>query len=161
MTKFFFHFLFFILSLLVIFVATHSIIYFLPGNPIEAIIAETGTKIPVEEISRQYHLDRSFGERLLLQLTDFFQGHFKRSILTGEKVSSLIWEHTFNTLLLSASALFFSFFLSLLLSVFASGKFKHSTFLNQFCKKFSALSAAMPTPWVGPIFIYLFCVFKR
>lgn len=153
-----------VMIIFLVYVLSRALIHALPGDPIETLIAETGTRIPVEELRRQLGLDRPFAASLLQDLKGILVGDWGRSILSGQPIAPLLAERFERTFVLTISALAAGLLASLLIGLPAAASRAGKTqsqlarLADRFCSRYGALAAALPTPWIGPIFIYFFAV---
>jgi peptide/nickel transport system permease protein len=152
--------LFSVLSMGLVFILSRSIIRFLPGNPIETLIAESGTFMDPEVLLKELNLDQPFWISLWIDFQNFIQGDWGKSLLSGLPIRPIFLERLENTLLLAAASILFSLVFSLALGLLSASK--NQSFLSRatdsFCSGFGALAAALPVPWIGPIFLYLLAV---
>jgi len=146
--------------LLLVFILSRSMIRFLPGNPIDTLILESGTKLPRELLQSKINLDESFWVSLLSDAKNALRGDFGISFINSEPVSHILKEHFFPTFHLSLLGLSIALVFSLILGI-ASAYFKSSTrfnWINHLCTNLGAISAAIPKATLGPIVLYLFII---
>ena len=157
-----------IFSLLILlfltFLMSRALIRSLPGDPVDTILAETGTSATAETLRSDLKLDQPFISATLEQLELALQGDLGRSILTGQKISIVLKERLLNTTLLVSCSLIIALAIALTLSLganteFTSGRLR--SFFRSLASFHSALTSAMPTAWIGPIFAYVFAVSLR
>ncbi len=149
----------FFLLLLMIFAASRAIVRALPGDPLETLIAESGSSIAPEELRIQMGLDRPFFEALFSDLRKAAKGDLGVSLLNREPIAPLLAARFVKTLKLACFAFLLSLTASLILGLFAaSGRTLLARIADRICTFYGALSAAMPTPWLGPILLLVFCV---
>lgn len=142
--------------LLAVFLASRAIVRALPGDPLNTLIAETGTTIPVEELRAQLGLDRPFLASALEDLANAFRGDLGVSIISKEAVAPLLARRFLHTLGLASLAIALGAGASLALGLLAAAKPR--SLVDRFCTAFGALAAALPTPWLGPMLMYLLAV---
>jgi peptide/nickel transport system permease protein len=146
---------------LLIFGLTRALIHALPGDPLETLLAETGTAVPREILRAELRLDRPFlagiAEDLRAVAT---RGDLGRSILTRQPVAPLLAARLARTVALATAAVVWGLTLSLALGLAAAepGASRLARALDRLCTGFGALSAALPTPWIGPMLIYALAV---
>ncbi|MGK5089494.1 ABC transporter permease [Bdellovibrionota bacterium FG-2] len=149
----------FLTLLLIIFAASRAIVRALPGDPLETLIAESGSSIAPEDLRIQMGLDRPFFQALVFDLKNAVQGNLGVSLLNREPIALLLASRFVKTLKLACLALILSLTASLTLGLFAaSGHSLIARIADRICTYYGALSAAMPTPWLGPILLLVFCV---
>ncbi len=147
--------------LLLVFTASRALIYSLPGDPLDTLLAETGTSIPRAELRAELGLDRPFFTGLNEELRHaIFQGDFGKSIFSREPVGKLVLDRLRRTSLLALCALALGLAFSLIIGLTATGSRdgRLARWANHFCTAHGALAAALPTPWIGPILLYVFAV---
>ncbi len=138
------------------FVASRAIVRSLPGDPLDTLIAETGTELPREELRAELGLDRPFAHALLVDAGAAMGGNFGRSILSRHEIGPLLWERLQRTALLVALAVVVGAALALPLGLLAC----HGALpgvaraAGNSCTLLGAVTAALPTPWTGPMLAY-------
>ena len=145
-----------LLLLMALFLATRATIRALPGDPLEAVIAETGTTIPPEVLRSELGLDRPFLLSALDDLRSAFQGDFGTSLASRNPIAPDLARRFRNTLMLTTTALLLAAGFSLWLGLAAAAR--PGSWADRFCTLHGAISAAVPTAWSGPIWILLLAV---
>ncbi|HAR42343.1 MAG TPA: hypothetical protein DCS07_06880 [Bdellovibrionales bacterium] len=145
-----------VLILLVIFAATRAIIRALPGDPLNTLIAETGTTIDRNVLNRALRLDEPFLPALMGDLRAALRGDLGTSILSQRPVAPVVAERFVNTLILSSLTLLMGFPISLLLGLLAANHPRSA--IDRICTLYGALCAALPAPWIGPLLMLCFSV---
>ncbi len=140
-----------IFSVFLIFSASRALIRFLPGDPLDTLMAETGTNLAKNSLREELGLDQPFVKALVLDLKKALHGNLGQSILSHQPVAPLLWQRFLHTLHLT----FFALLLGLSISLFLGLWYEH---FDGFCTFYGSLTAALPTPWIGPMLIYLFSV---
>ena len=142
--------------LLLIFAGTRALIRALPGDPAETLLSESGTTLPLPVLRAELGLDRPFLPSLAHDLRQFSHGDWGFSLFSQKPVAPIILERFGRTLELTALALGLGLSASLLLGLGAAahpgGK------ADRLCELFGAITAALPTPWIGPLLLVLFSV---
>lgn len=141
---------------LAIFAASRGLVRALPGDPIETLIAESGTRIPAEELRHEMGLDRPFLSALGDDLHRASHGDFGRSLLSGGEVGPLLFHRFANTLALTLLSLLLATSLSVLLGVHAART--PGSRSDRLCTALGAISASLPVPWIGPVLLLVFAV---
>ena len=140
--------------LLLLFVCTRGLIRLLPGDPIETLIAESGSSLPIEFLRAELGLDRPFLLALGQDLLRWLGGDLGRSILSGQPVGPLLLSRLQSTFILAScawlSSLIFSLSLGCWSAVHPQGKVDRAGWA------FTTLSAALPLPWLGPLLLIIF-----
>lgn len=139
---------------LLVFVASKAMVRALPGDPIETLIAETGTAIPAEELRRDLELDQAFIPGLFSHAFKALQGDFGRSLFSRKPIGPLIAESVGRTAALTGLALT----LGLLFSVWLGCVACLSPWMDRLCSFHGAAAASLPSPWIGPVLIYFLAV---
>jgi len=139
-----------------VFIGSRLLIRALPGDPIETIIAESGSSIPIEQLKEEFGLHLPWYQSLTHDLREIvLNGNWGFSLQSREPVSELLIRHAQNTWILGSSA----FALGILLSMtLASGAALGIRWLDRLCTLHSAFMGALPTPWLGPILAYILAV---
>jgi peptide/nickel transport system permease protein len=133
---------------------TRALVRALPGDPLETLVAETGTTVPREQLARELRLDRPFAQGLLEDLGAALHGDLGRSLLSRREVAPWIRERLAKTAELTALSLALGLAFSLALGLLAARPGR----ADRFCTVFGAVAAALPTPWIGPMLILAFAV---
>ncbi|MCM2323542.1 MAG: ABC transporter permease [Oligoflexia bacterium] len=145
-----------VLLLATIFVASRAMVRALPGDPLETLVAESGTTIPIEELRRELSLDRPFLPALAEDVRRFSQGDFGTSLFSKKPVAPLLARSFNKTLQLALFALVLATLLAVPLGLLAAatpgGK------ADRACSWYGGLSAALPMPWLGPLLLVAFAV---
>lgn len=128
----------------------------LPGDPIDTLLAESGTSVPREELRHEMGLDLAFFPAVIRDARNALHGDFGRSLFSKQPIAPLIGARFLNTLWLSCVALSIALGLSLLIGLHAAAFPGGAS--DRFCTVFGAITAALPTPWIGPMLIVLFAV---
>jgi ABC-type dipeptide/oligopeptide/nickel transport system permease component len=128
----------------------------LPGDPLDTLIAETGTSVPREALRHEMGLDRPFARALLEDSGHFVRGDFGISLFSKQPIAPMLLKRFMNTVYLSGSALGLALIVSLIVGLRAAAI--PQGVADRFCSLFGAVTAALPTPWIGPVLIVLFAV---
>lgn len=145
-----------ILLILVIFAATRALVRALPGDPLETLIAESGTALPVETVRHELGLDRPFLPALAQDVRELLHGQMGLSLMSKKPVAPVLGARTLATLQLVLLAATLSLLVSVPLGTYAAAR--PSGRLDKFCSLWGALAAALPTPWIGPLLLVTFTV---
>lgn len=142
--------------LLLIFAGTRALVRALPGDPAETLLAESGTMLPLQNLRAELGLDRPFLPALGSDLRHFAAGDWGSSLFSRKPVAPMIRERFARTLGLTALALLFALVASLAFGLGAAAR--PGGRMDHFCDLFGALTAALPTPWIGPLLLVVFAV---
>ncbi|MCM2276601.1 MAG: ABC transporter permease [Oligoflexia bacterium] len=145
-----------LLLLGLIFIGSRAMVRALPGDPLETLIAESGTSIPAAELRRELKLDRPFLPALAADLRDFTRGDLGVSLFSKKPVAPLLATRFLKTLALTMLAFALAALLSLPLGL--SSAMRPGSKIDRFCSAFGGISAALPMPWLGPLLLLAFSV---
>jgi ABC-type dipeptide/oligopeptide/nickel transport system permease component len=145
-----------LLVLFAVFAGTRAMVRGLPGDPVDALLSESGTSIPREELRREMGLDQPFFPALLQDARHAMHGDFGKSLFSKQPIGPLIRGRFLNTLYLSLVSLAIALGMSLWIGLRAAEN--PGSLADRFCTFFGAVTAALPTPWIGPMLIVVFAV---
>ena len=150
------------LLLFFIFVAAKAVLRVIPGDPVELIIAETGSTIDPEVLRASLGLDRSFLPAIIEQIRELLL-HFNwgNSISLKQPIGPILFEKGRSSAVLALCSLFSALTFSFTLAFFAHLSTPAKPFLRHFVRFFSAVSISLPTAWIGPMLGFLFAVQLR
>jgi ABC-type dipeptide/oligopeptide/nickel transport system permease component len=137
---------------LAIFLGSRALVRALPGDPIDTLIAESGTAISRDTLVREMGLDRPFFPAAFEDLKKAFHGDFGISLLNKQPVLPLLETRFLRTFELASSAFLLSLIISLFIGILAANS--PGSFVDSVCSWLGALSASLPTPWLGPMLIF-------
>ncbi len=135
--------------LILIFAGSRALIRWLPGDPLETLVAESGTQIDAGLLRSELGLDRPFMPALVKDLGKFAKGDWGVSLMSKRPVLEILTPRIGRTLELTALSLSISLFLALWLGVLAGTK--PDSFADHVCSVYSAMSASLPSAWLGPM----------
>ncbi len=139
---------------------TLSVITFLllysATDPAAAIAGQDATAEQIEALRRQLGLDRPLIEQYLSWLGNVLTGDFGESWYWKQPVAKLIIDHAPATILLSIMALAVTIVIALPLGIAAA--LHPNTWLDRFAVSFAVTAQAVPTFWLGLLFIYFFAL---
>ncbi len=148
--------------LLLIFLLAKGLLRVLPGDPVDAILAETGSNLDPEILRRDLGLDRPYLSAVFAQLKDLlFAGEWGNSIVMKRPIGPLIQERATSSAVLAGSALLTAVFFSFCFALLANLPHRGARFWSEGVRGYSALAVALPTTWIGPILGFLFAVHFR
>jgi peptide/nickel transport system permease protein len=145
-----------LLTLAAVFAGTRALVRALPGDPIDTLVAETGTSVPTAELRAELRLDRPFWPALASDAQAALKGDFGSSIFSRRPVAPLLGERLVRTLELAAVALALSLPISLLLGLPAAARPGGAA--DILCSIHGALGAGLPITWLGPILLVALAV---
>jgi ABC-type dipeptide/oligopeptide/nickel transport system permease component len=156
MKRFFSRLLSILFLVFAIFLGSRALVRALPGDPIETLIAESGTAISRDALVREMGLDRPFFPAAIEDLTKALHGDLGISLINKQPVLPLVASRFFRTFELAISAFFIALTASLFIGLLAANS--PGSFVDSVCSWLGALSASLPTPWLGPMLIIVFAI---
>jgi peptide/nickel transport system permease protein len=127
----------------------------LPGDPASVLAAQAGgSSALVNELRRQYGLDRPIGVQFLAYVAGLARLDFGRSIFTGQPVAVIIVQQGPPTVALAAAAIALSVALGLLLGVLAATR--QRTWVDRACMGVAVLGVSVPIALSGLLLILVF-----
>lgn len=127
-----------------------------PGDPINAIVPPDAPADVVEQVRRDYGLDKPLPVQFGLWLLKVVQGDLGRSLATGRPVWADLSTAVSNTLLLAACASAIGFTLGCILGGLA-GTFRGS-FLDRAAVSTAVAGVSVPHYWLGMVMVVIFSV---
>jgi len=125
-------------------------------DPAAALAGQDATAEQIEALRRQLGLDRPLIEQYLSWLGNVLIGDFGESWYWKQPVARLIIDHAPATILLSIMALAVTIVIALPLGIAAA--LHPNTWLDRFAVSFAVTAQAVPTFWLGLLFIYFFAL---
>jgi len=142
--------------LLLIAVASFSLLYLIPGDPVLAILGPDANTEDIAKMRSQLGLDRP----LLVQFTYWFgnllQGELGNSIISGRPISLSLMEKLPVTLALAITATFISLIIALPAGILAA--VKQNTWVDKFFMLISMAGISVPNFWLGLLLLLFFAV---
>ncbi|MEK6579143.1 MAG: ABC transporter permease, partial [Bdellovibrionota bacterium] len=136
-------------GVILIFSFSRALIRALPGDPLETLIAESGTTLSIETLRADLGLDRPYFPALVQDLSLAFHGNLGRSLYNRQPIGPLLVTRLGRTAALVLTSLFLGIAISLVLGVFSAGL--PGSWVDRFCSIYGSVTIAMPTPWLGPL----------
>ncbi|OGQ16627.1 MAG: glutathione ABC transporter permease GsiC [Deltaproteobacteria bacterium RIFCSPHIGHO2_02_FULL_40_11] len=130
-----------------------SLMYFIPGDPVDIILGENALTQDKTFLRAMLHLDQSLPMQYVGFLKDLFQGNLL-SIYSKENVWTEILNRFPATLELAIWAMAFAILCSIPLGILSA--VKRGSFWDQSSMFISLLGISMPNFWLGPLLIILF-----
>ncbi len=127
-----------------------------PGDPINAIVPADAPADVVEQVRRDYGLDRPLPVQFGLWLWKVVQGDLGRSLATGRPVWADLSTAIGNTLMLAVAASLLGFVLGCVLGGLA-GTFRGSV-LDRAAVGLAVAGVSVPHYWLGMVLVVLFSV---
>jgi peptide/nickel transport system permease protein len=127
-----------------------------PGDPINAIVPPDAPADVVEQVRRDYGLDKPLPVQFGLWLLKVVQGDLGRSLATGRPVWSDLHTAIGNTLMLAFAASLLGFVLGCILGGLA-GTFRGSA-IDRGAVGLAVAGVSVPHYWLGMVLVVLFSV---
>lgn len=127
-----------------------------PGDPINAIVPADAPGDVVEQVRRDYGLDKPLPVQFGIWLAKVVQGDLGRSLATGRTVWSDLSGAISNTLLLASVASLIGFVLGCVLGGLA-GTFRGSV-IDRVAVGIAVAGVSVPHYWLGMVMVVLFSV---
>jgi len=127
-----------------------------PGDPINAIVPPDAPQEVVEQVRRDYGLDKPLPVQFGLWLMKVVQGDLGRSLATGRPVWSDLRSAVGNTLMLAMAASIIGFVIGCVLGGLA-GTFRGSL-IDRASVTFAVAGVSVPHYWLGMVLVVIFSV---
>lgn len=130
------------------------IMQLMPGDPIKLI---SNPRIPqdrIEELRHLWGLDKPIIIQYFYWFSNIVKGDFGTSIISGQKVSTLIAQRLPYTLILTGPALLIEFIISVFLGLIAA--YKRDSIFDKLIVNLTIILRAIPIFWLGILFIMFF-----
>lgn len=143
--------------ILTIVVVNFFILHAVPGDPVQVLVGDFPVPTEyMEQIRRDFGLDRSLSEQLVLYFQNLFQGNLGYSFANRKPVLDLILQRAPYTLLLMLPALTFASILGIVFALAAAPR-AGSTF-DGFMTALSLFGYSVPVFWLGQVLVVVFAV---
>jgi peptide/nickel transport system permease protein len=133
-----------------------TLVQIAPGDPINAIVPPDAPQEVVEQVRRDYGLDKPLPIQFALWLGKVVQGDLGTSLATGRKVWADLSSAIGNTLMLAAVAALLGFILGCVLGGLA-GTFR-GTFVDRIAVGLAVAGVSVPHYWLGMVLVVIFSV---
>ncbi|MBP0496045.1 ABC transporter permease [Roseomonas indoligenes] len=127
-----------------------------PGDPINAIVPADAPAEVVEQVRRDYGLDKPLPVQFVLWLGRVVQGDLGRSLATGRPVTADLRSAVGNTLMLALVAAFIGFVMGSILGTVAA--VFRGTVLDKLAVGLAAAGVSIPHYWLGMVLVVFFSV---
>jgi len=132
------------------------LVHIAPGDPINAIVPADAPGDLVEQIRKDYGLDKPLPIQFALWLGKVVQGDLGTSLATGRKVWADLYVAIGNTLMLALAAAFIGFALGVFLGGLA-GSFQ-GTIIDKLAVTLAVAGVSVPHYWLGMVMVVIFSV---
>jgi len=140
-------------------VIVFSIMQLMPGDPIRLICNPRIPPERIEELRHLWGLDKPIIIQYFYWFSNVVKGDFGTSIISGQKVSTLIAQRLPYTLMLTGPALLLEFIISVFLGLIAA--YKRDSIFDKLIVNMAIILRAIPIFWLGILFIMLFSLKLR
>lgn len=132
------------------------LVHIAPGDPIDALVPPDTPRSIVEEVRKDYGLDKPLPVQFGIWLEHVVQGDFGRSIANRRPVLNEIITASGKTFLLAVSAASIGFLLGCTLGGLAA--VFQGTWIDRSCVTFAVAGLSVPHYWLGMVLVILFSV---
>jgi peptide/nickel transport system permease protein len=132
------------------------LVHIAPGDPINAIVPADAPQELVDQIRRDYGLDKPLPVQFGLWLSKVVVGDFGNSLATGRRVWADLSVAVVNTLRLAMTAALIGFVLGCILGGLA-GSFQ-GTVIDKLAVGFAVMGVSVPHYWLGMVLVIIFSV---
>jgi peptide/nickel transport system permease protein len=132
-----------------VFIASRSLIRALPGDPLDTLMAESGTPFSKEILQDSLNLHRPYIQAIIEDLKKFSRGDFGKSLFNQQPIAPIVKMRFLKTAQLTGLSLLLGLILSLIIGLFLP---------DYFCTFWGAWTISFPIPWIGPVLLSLFAV---
>ena len=139
-----------------------TVVFFLArlsGDPIALMAGENASSEYIAEMQARFGLDLPLWQQYLVYLRQIAVGDFGTSIVSGEPAIAQVLERWPATLEIAVAGIIITLAIALPVGVYAAAH--RGSALDFFARSFAILGQAVPSFWVGLLFILLFSVHLR
>ena len=133
-----------------------SLIYLIPGDPVEMMLGEGAQRSEVEALRHELGLDRPLMTQYVSFLAGLMKGDLGKSLHYGEPVSVILARHYPATLELAFASMGIALLLSVPLGI-AAARYRDRS-VDHASRVLSLLGVSIPNFWLGPMLILVFAV---
>ena len=145
-----------IVVLFVVSIITFFVLMIIPGNPAQLILGADATPEAIQELHAAMGLDKPLYQQYFSWLLDLLKLDMGKSYVYGESVTVLIAKSIPVTFSLSVFAMIMAAFIALLFGMISA--IKKDSIADYFSRSIMQLGAAIPSFWIGMVFIVYFGV---
>lgn len=142
--------------LFVVSIITFFVLIIIPGNPAQLILGTDATPEMVAELQAAMGLDRPLYQQYLSWLLELLKLNMGKSYVYGESVRVLITRSLPVTISISIFAMLIAVFTAFLFGMVSA--IKKNSIIDYFSRSIMQLGAAIPSFWIGMVFIVYFGV---
>lgn len=145
-----------IVVLFVVSLITFFVLMIIPGNPAQLILGTDATPEAIAELHEAMGLNRPLYEQYISWLLNLLKLDMGKSYVYGESVTLLIARSIPVTFSISIFAMLMAVFIAFLLGMISA--IKKNSIIDYFSRSIMQLGAAIPSFWIGMVFIVYFGV---
>jgi peptide/nickel transport system permease protein len=145
-----------ILVLFVVSIITFFVLMIIPGNPAQLILGTDATPEAIAELHTAMGLDKPLYQQYLSWLLELFKLDMGNSYVYGESVAVLIARSIPVTFSISIFAMTMAVFIAFLFGMLSA--INKNSITDYFSRSIMQLGAAIPSFWIGMVFIVYFGV---
>ncbi len=143
-----------IVVLFVVSIIAFAVLIIIPGDPAQLILGTEATPEMVEDLHAAMGLDRPIYEQYISWLLDLLKFDMGTSYVYGESVTALIVKSLPVTLSISIFAMLIAVVFAFLFGTISA--IKKDSFIDYFSRSIMQLGSAIPSFWIGMVFIVYF-----
>ncbi|MGQ0658806.1 MAG: ABC transporter permease [Chromatiales bacterium] len=149
-----------LLSAITVMLGVASIVFMLihvvPGDPVEVMLGESGTRADRAALRAALGLDRPLGEQWLRYVAAVAHGDLGTSLHSKRPIADLVAARAGSTVILGVAALAVSICIGLPIGVLAA--LHHGRWPDHGTLAISTLLVSIPSFWLGPLLILVFSI---
>ena len=145
-----------IVVLFVVSIITFFVLMIIPGNPAQLILGTDATIEMIEELNAAMGLDRPLYQQYISWLMYLLKLNMGKSYIYGESVTVLIIRSIPVTFSISVFAMTMAVFIAFIFGMVSA--IKKNSIIDYFSRSIMQLGAAIPSFWIGMVFIVYFGV---
>ena len=132
------------------------LVHIAPGDPIDSIIAPDTPKDVIEQVKKDYGLDKPLPIQYAIWLSRVVQGDLGNSIATRRPVAGDLLLAARKTFVLAITAAIIGFSTGILLGSLAA--FYQGTWIDRLAVGFAIAGVSIPHYWMGMVLVIIFSV---
>ncbi|MDB5554494.1 MAG: gsiC [Rhizobium sp.] len=132
------------------------LVHIAPGDPIDSIVPPDTPKEAVEQVRREYGLDKPLPVQFAVWLSHVVQGDLGRSIASRRPIAGDLMLASGKTFVLAITAATIGFSLGIALGSLAA--FFQGTWIDRLCVGFAVAGVSVPHYWLGMVMVIIFSV---
>jgi peptide/nickel transport system permease protein len=132
------------------------LVHIAPGDPIDSIVPPDTPKEAVEQVRREYGLDKPLPVQFAVWLSHVVQGDLGRSIASRRPIAGDLMLASGKTFVLAITAATIGFSLGIALGSLAA--FFQGTWIDRLCVCFAVAGVSVPHYWLGMVMVIIFSV---